>query len=84
MRLNHSELTVLTLLSPGSRTVVSYPGEPDHFFEKVLGWLVGVGTYWVSTGDKSIMNLWDLGNIACLYHVTQQIMNAQVIRMSGL
>ena len=44
----------------------SNPGERERFFEIILGWPVGHGTCWVSTGDKTRMNLKDLGNIAGL------------------
>ena len=49
-----SEHMHLTSLNPGSRIAVSYPGEPDRFFEMILGWSVGDATCWVSTcGDCS-------------------------------
>ena len=34
-----SELTDLTLLSPGSRIVALYTGEADRFLKRTLGWL---------------------------------------------
>ena len=67
-----SELTNLTSLSPGSRIVVSYPCEPDRFFERILGWPVGDGTCWVSIGGRSRFILQDLGNVAGLFDVTGQ------------
>ena len=62
----------LTLLSPGSRIVVLYPGERERFFEHFLGCPVGDGTCWVSIGEKSRMSLEDLGYVAGLYDVTGQ------------
>ena len=62
----------LTLLSPGSRIVVLYPGERERFFEIMLGWPIGDGTCWVSTGDKSRMNSKELGIVVGLYDVTRQ------------
>ena len=54
----------LTLLSPGSRIVLSYPGEPDRLFERFLGWPIGDGTCWVSIGGVSTFTLEDLGSVA--------------------
>ena len=69
VRLNHNEGRngeVLTLFSPGSRIVVLYPGELEHFFERILGWPVGDGTCWVSIGGNSSLILKDWGNLAGL------------------
>ena len=66
------ELRELTLLSPGSRIVVLYPGERERSFEIILVWPVGDGTCWVSIGVKSKMTLQDLGNIDGLYDVIGQ------------
>ena len=54
------------------RIVVSYPGEPDRFFERILGWPVGDGTCWVSIGGDSAFILEDLGNVAGLLDVMGQ------------
>ena len=51
---------------------MSYPGEPDRFFERILGWPVGDGTRWVSSGGGSKFLLEDLGNVAGLFDVTGQ------------
>ena len=67
-----TELLNPTLLSPGSRIVVSYPGEPERFFERILGWPVGDGTCWVSIGDVSMFLLEDLSIVAGLFDVTGQ------------
>ena len=67
-----SELVNLTLLSPGSKIVVLYPGEPDRFFERILGWSVCDGTCWVSSGGDSRFCLEDLGDVAGLFDVTGQ------------
>ena len=80
----------LTSLNPGSRFVVSYPKEPDRFFERILGWRVGDGTCWVSIDGDSRFVLEDFGNVAGLFDVTgrsdhprdienlEQIMDARV------
>ena len=60
----------LTLLSPGSRIVVSRLGEPDRFFEIILGWPVCDGTCWVNIGGDSGLILEGLGNVAGLFDVT--------------
>ena len=62
-----SEIMNLTSLSPGSRIVVSYPGEPDRFFERILGWPFGDGTCWVGIGGDSRFILEDLGSAAGLF-----------------
>ena len=67
-----SELMNLALVNLGSRIVVSCPGEPDRFFERMLGWPVGDGTCWVSIGGDSRFMLEDLGNVAGLFDVTGQ------------
>ena len=67
-----AELMNPTLLSPGSRIVVSYPGELDRFFERILGRPVGDWTCWVSIGGDSRLILEDLGNVSGLYDITEQ------------
>ena len=67
-----SELMNLTSLSPGSRIVMPYPGEPDRVFERILGWSVGDGTCWVSIGGDPWFILEDLGNVAGLFDGTGQ------------
>ena len=56
----------LTSLNPGSQIVVSYPGEPDRFFERILGWPVGEGTCWVSIGGCSRFILGEFGQCCWL------------------
>ena len=58
-----SELMNLTSLSPGSRIVVLYPGEPEPFFERILVWPVGHGPCWVSIGGDSRIML--EGSVQC-------------------
>ena len=67
-----SELSNLTLLSPGSRIVVSYLGEPDPFFERMSDGLVDGGICWGAhwCDWKSILE--DLGKVAGLSDVTEQ------------
>ena len=64
-----SELVNLTSLNPGSRIVVSYPGEPDRFFERSQGWPTGDGTFLASIGGDARFVLEDLGNVAGLFRV---------------
>ena len=52
-----SEPRNLTWHSPGSRIVVSYSGEPDSYFERILGWRVGEVMCWVSMGGDSMLIL---------------------------
>ena len=59
-----SELRHLTFLSPASQIVVSYLGELDRFFERILGWFVGEERCWVSIGGDSRLVLEDLGKVA--------------------
>ena len=63
------ELMELILLSPGARIVVLYPGKRERFFELNVGCPVGHGTCWVSIGDKSRINLKDLGIVDGLARV---------------
>ena len=51
---------------------MSYPGEPDRFFERISGRRVGDGTCCVSIGGKSRLILKDSGNVAGFYDVTGQ------------
>ena len=65
----------LTLLSPGSRIVVSYPGEPSRFFERIRCWLVGplvMGRVGRALAVISKFILKDMGNAAGLSDVTGQ------------
>ena len=48
---------------------MSYPSEPDRFFERFLCFPVGDGTYWVSIGGDSRLILEVLGRAAALYDV---------------
>ena len=68
-----SELVNLTLLSLGFRVVVSYPSEPDPFFERILGLPVGDGTCWVSIGGDSTFIFEDLGNVAVFFNVRDSL-----------
>ena len=51
---------------------MSYPGEPDRFFEQFWGWPVGDGTCWVGIGDNSMLILEDLARVAGFCDVTVQ------------
>ena len=62
----------LPLFNPGSQIALSYSGEPDRFFERILGWPVGDGTCWVGIGGDSRFHLEDLPNVGGLFDVTGQ------------
>ena len=58
---------------------MSYPGEPDLFFERILGWPVGNGTCWVSIRGGSRFILEDLGSAVGLFDVTEQSDNSRSV-----
>ena len=52
---------------------MSYSAETERFFERILGWPVGDGTWLASIGGDSCMILKDLGDVAGLLDVTGQL-----------
>ena len=68
--MKRSELRDLTLLSPGSRIVVSFHGEPDRFSEIITGWPCWGLHVLVSIGGESRLLLVDWRSVAGLYDVT--------------
>ena len=51
---------------------MSYLGERDRFFERILCWPVGEETIWVSIGGGSRLMLKDSGKVAGLHDVSVQ------------
>ena len=67
-----SELSESTLPSPGPRIVVSCPGEPSRFFERVLEELVKEFIFWVMIGCDSRLTWEDFGRVAGLFLCRQE------------
>ena len=76
------ELMNLASLNPESRIVLSYPGEPERFFERTLVLPVGDGTCWVTIGgDGGLFDVTGQSDYPRSVVNLEQIMDAVVDRI---